>query len=156
MERLGKSGILGAIGGVLGVIGVFMPWFSFSFMGQSLSSTGIGMLRVLENSQMMVEGPAVMLAYLGLLALIFSAVAIVSAVVLKEKKKAFGLIGSGALVVLFPVIFIVALQMAATTLAQQSGGMLALSAMDFVGTGVYLTIVAGIVALVGGIMALKE
>ena len=130
--KLGMGLILGLVGGLLGIVSVFLAWVSILGVGIS----GISLASV--AAQFPGGGEFVIYVY-GTVG--FAALGLILSLLQKKMTTMLALI-FGLLTLLMPVIFL-------ARISSQGGG-------GFVGVGVYVGIVGGLILFIGSLLGWRE
>ena len=135
--KIGMGAIIGLVGGLLAVVGVFLPWFSVTSGGQTLSWSGY------DLGAAAVQYPQ--LAWLAIFPLGILAFGILGLILALIPKKVTGILAMlcGILVLVFSFIPLLIFLLISTI----GGGM---------GIGTPLSFIGGIILMVGGIMAYRD
>jgi len=129
--------MIGALGGIIAIVGVFLPWVTASVLGVGISVSGWDAYSTLGS-------------YEPLIVLIVAIVTLLVAVLTKGMIQKWGTTIFGLITLILGAYYAMNVASVAGDAAQFVGVTVS------VGYGLYLVIVGGIVALIGGIMAFME
>jgi hypothetical protein len=139
------SSILIMVGGLLGLLSVFMAWFEISIGWVTVSMSGWEIIR--ESVDGMDGG---YVQWTPLIVMIFSVIALLiglSTLVKPHKAAGMGALVSGILVLIGAILFYT---------YTEKVGLVTLRMSDYLGTGVYLAIVAGIIIIIFGALRMMD
>ncbi len=149
--KIGKGAILGLIGGLLGLVGVFLPWFTVSALGVSFGFTGLQ----LASATIDVGGVPFPNPYAN----VFS-IAVYGTIAFSVLGLIVVMLGKKITAILAALFGVLTLAMAGLGAAQATA--LAATIPPGIpvtagaGVGIYLSIVGGLLLLIGGILAIGD
>jgi len=147
-----KAQILAIAGGIVSIISVFLPWFSAKASAIGMTSnidvnglgsiSGSGPLLALVSEQASWEFQGIGVLALGI-------VCIALAVFLREKLRSIATFACGALIIGGGVVNI-------KSIGEFSGSIFGAEMQSGAGYGLYVVVLAGAMAIAGGLLAWKE
>lgn len=153
-NRAAKAKILSAIGGMISIISVFLPWFSASAntgAGGITSGISVNGLGFTSGSGMLLGlvGEKAGWEFQGIGVLALGIVSIAVAIILRQKIQGIAMLVCGVLIIGGGVANLL-------SIGEFSGEFLGATIHSGAGYGLYLVIIAGATASVGGLIALRD
>jgi len=137
----------GVIGGVMTIIGVFLPWFWFTVASSPLTSGSNG--PEISSSFHTTCLIGISLGWIGILILLFGIISIIFSIVLKNKKRAYGLIGAGSGIIILITLVL-------PFIADNMMSVSFIEALSLQGFGIWVSLLGGILILLSGILRFRS
>ena len=154
-KRSISARISGLGGGVLSIIGAFLPWFSATGSGSGeVSGININGLGSVSGSGMMLSlvGSEVNWEFQGVGVLALGIACIVVALLLSGKVQGLAIAVCGFLIIGGGAVNLWSLR----DIGSFSGEVMGVTMSSGIGYGLYVVVIAGLTALLGGVLALRE
>ena len=154
-KRSISARISGLGGGVLSIIGAFLPWFSATGSGGGeVSDININGLGSVSGNGMMLSlvGSEVNWEFQGVGVLALGIVCIIVALLLSGKVQSLAIAACGFLIIGGGAVNLWSLR----DIGSFSGEVMGMTMSSGIGYGLYVVVIAGLTALLGGVLALRK
>lgn len=154
-KRIDGALISGLGGGVLSIISVFLPWFSATGSGSGeVSSININGLGSVSGSGMMLNlvGSEINWEFQGFGVLALGIASIIVALILSGKVQSLAIAACGFLIIGGGAVNLWSLR----DISSFSGEVMGMTMVSGIGYGLYVVVIAGVTALLGGALSLRE
>lgn len=151
---IANSQVLTIAGGLISIISVFLPWFSASATAAAsgeVSTLSVNGLGTINGSGMLLGLVSEKIGWefqgIGVLALGIASIA--TALLLREKLQSIAMSACGLLIIGGGVVNLVSIE-------SFSGDIMGATIVSGIGYGLYVVVIAGVVAVAGGLFAWRD